>query len=874
MTAGQTAIKAMGTALDALKAKQIALNAAVLANPYVAVAALIVGAIAAIAVAFKMIYDRSKVLRDAVSDVVNIFKEVVGTIIGEVVGAFQSLFGQQKKVGSGFSGFGDIMQKVADVVGPILAGAFQMLGTYIKVAGNVIRVIIKAFEVFFTIVKMVANIIRGVFIIAVQKITSVLSSLMDRLGPVGEAVKRVGKSIGDAFSNIPALIRGAIQSAVGLVEGLINKAIDAINVLIRAYNSIPFVDDVSEIGAFAFSGFTAGANAAAQSSIELGNAASAARYEAMAGVKDWSAYTNALNGTKQGTDTATDGLDKTGGAASKTDKVLERLKKRVEDLKTALTSASEAVKTIGDMTEQKFGEESAIQKAFGTEGDISSAISAYDQLDGALTQYYDSLMKAPGISKKITNQLRAERDQQRQALAGAAQEQINLYRARAKVQKDLETLERTYAATTAGINARFDALDKAADDAIKSIESKWAGIIPTLEAALKKATEAYERENKVLEDLVGQRKSFLDSIASSFRGFVNQLSFGEGAGGADIRAQLEDRLQAVREFAANIRTLVSRGLDPTLVREFVSAGVSGAGQAAAALAVAGESEIAAINDVQAGLATEIAAFGQYGAEQWYNAGIAQQEAIVAPLRIAAEQAQVALDTANATREMELAAARAHAEQLKIDRQAALEQARLDYEKQKADLILQTDQINAEIQANADELQQKFTGLSTTMPPQMMKIGRQSANAILRGFRARYPKLHEELNSMMTALANSMRRETTITVTTVHRSVFEGTTPPGRAMGGPVQARQAYIVGERGPELFVSNQAGNIIPNHALSTSTSFGGRTPAPTGGDVVIESGAVQVNITGSMDSMSAADIETIVDDALLRLAREIRRS
>jgi phage-related minor tail protein len=34
----------------------------------------------------------------------------------------------------------------------------------------------------------------------------------------------------------------------------------------------------------------------------------------------------------------------------------------------------------------------------------------------------------------------------------------------------------------------------------------------------------------------------------------------------------------------------------------------------------------------------------------------------------------------------------------------------------------------------------------------------------------------------------------------------------RAMGGPVAAGKPYIVGERGPELFVSNASGRIIPN--------------------------------------------------------------
>lgn len=43
------------------------------------------------------------------------------------------------------------------------------------------------------------------------------------------------------------------------------------------------------------------------------------------------------------------------------------------------------------------------------------------------------------------------------------------------------------------------------------------------------------------------------------------------------------------------------------------------------------------------------------------------------------------------------------------------------------------------------------------------------------------------------------------------SVFGGF----RADGGPVQANKAFIVGERGPELFVPNQNGGIVPNEML-----------------------------------------------------------
>ena len=42
-----------------------------------------------------------------------------------------------------------------------------------------------------------------------------------------------------------------------------------------------------------------------------------------------------------------------------------------------------------------------------------------------------------------------------------------------------------------------------------------------------------------------------------------------------------------------------------------------------------------------------------------------------------------------------------------------------------------------------------------------------------------------------------------------------------ANGGNPPVGRASLVGERGPELFVPNRAGTIIPNHALGGSTNI-----------------------------------------------------
>lgn len=48
-----------------------------------------------------------------------------------------------------------------------------------------------------------------------------------------------------------------------------------------------------------------------------------------------------------------------------------------------------------------------------------------------------------------------------------------------------------------------------------------------------------------------------------------------------------------------------------------------------------------------------------------------------------------------------------------------------------------------------------------------------------------------------------------------------------ADGGPVAAGEMYLVGEQGPELFVSNSAGAIIPNSAISGGSSHAAVSPA-----------------------------------------------
>jgi hypothetical protein len=379
----------------------------------------------------------------------------------------------------------------------------------------------------------------------------------------------------------------------------------------------------------------------------------------------------------------------------------------------------------------------------------------------------------------------------------------------------------------------------------------------------------------------------MSGIKSGFRSFVNSLSFQSsaatkqiiketkrlangitvtlekemevGGGPASIRQTLEERLEAVRAFSRNIKTLMERGLDPALVQDFVTAGVSGAGEAAAALASGSADDIAAINQIQAGLLSEAESFGKYASAQWHDVAVAQQEAIVGPLAIARDQAQAALNAANALRDQELAAARTHLAKLQEERRVALAEAEEVYLAEKARLEGEAAALQAQMDEVAAQIEAVILGMLNTTATKSAEAGVLAGQKLLEGFRKEYPGVYRKLNTLMDQLAASLTRTATVTVRTVYEAVMPVTPPPTtrvpkREMGGPVSARSAYLVGERGPELFVPGYAGNIIPNNQLGTVPSM---SPRAFGGG----SANITINVTAGMGTNGAEVGRQVVD-------------
>lgn len=85
------------------------------------------------------------------------------------------------------------------------------------------------------------------------------------------------------------------------------------------------------------------------------------------------------------------------------------------------------------------------------------------------------------------------------------------------------------------------------------------------------------------------------------------------------------------------------------------------------------------------------------------------------------------------------------------------------------------------------------------------------------------------------------------------AIFPGLALPGKAEGGPVKAGQPYVVGEKGPELFMPKQAGDIIPNKDIGKSKMAISSDRGPTNAPITNNYNTYNIN---ALDAKSVAQL------------------
>lgn len=141
-----------------------------------------------------------------------------------------------------------------------------------------------------------------------------------------------------------------------------------------------------------------------------------------------------------------------------------------------------------------------------------------------------------------------------------------------------------------------------------------------------------------------------------------------------------------------------------------------------------------------------------------------------------------------------------------------------------------------------------------------QTGKQAGQMIASGFEEAVfsgKKLSEVLKGLALDLVRLVFQKQVTERAATGISTFINAALGFKAMGGPVTSGSPYVVGEKGPELFVPNSSGSIIPNSKMGSGSGGAGGT---------------SVNITYNIASgVSRSDLAPILEQQRKLLKAEI---
>jgi tape measure domain-containing protein len=473
------------------------------------------------------------------------------------------------------------------------------------------------------------------------------------------------------------------------------------------------------------------------------------------------------------------------------DRILELLKKASaagKDLGEALTLPFAAAIKAGGASVK-----TAAEEAFSSMS-IDTIVGKFEDLRSSITDYYAPMVDAEAAgSKALVKKAKAQRNgiisglrEQTSELVRLASDSMRLADQLEKAQETFDKVAEGFAKSRENLTTQFTARQKVVakqfDDyytATSATEGKFTkGAITLAQEALDAATRAYEVAQEKLDALREARNSFLQSLTDSVKSFVNNLSniskeiqtytrlddFGSFAMTTSTEANLDsfkkslqDRLDALKKWRVQVADLMTRGLDSDFLQSLVAAGPEASKDAIAALAGASDAELADFNRIQSDLASEISSLTSSASAQWFDAGIAAQEAFTAPLKSAYEAAQKQVADLTAQKDLALGVLNAwYAEQNElIDAQEAA--AKAEFDATAADL-------NAKITANqtkSSEIATAINGIWSKLPGKAYLGGVNTMISLIEGLKSKEGALKAEADRIATILENTIKKALSI-----------------------------------------------------------------------------------------------------------------
>ena len=238
--------------------------------------------------------------------------------------------------------------------------------------------------------------------------------------------------------------------------------------------------------------------------------------------------------------------------------------------------------------------------------------------------------------KKQQDQIQKELDETVVATEGATDATEENTKA---IGKNLTLTQIANMARLSASQSQFDAMrmyKQTTEATDKLTKSTGSGTKAVIEFASKVKEGVQAALNTAKENLTEAQQVFTDFAASVSTGVKAGLSFADAFkliddNGKTFMENLREQVAGIKTYAANLQTLLSRGLSQDALKYVLEAGGE-AGSAIAAELVKGTTDLitgpGGINELVASAQTAADAVGMQAATNWYQAGIDQATAIV------------------------------------------------------------------------------------------------------------------------------------------------------------------------------------------------------------------------------------------------------
>lgn len=321
------------------------------------------------------------------------------------------------------------------------------------------------------------------------------------------------------------------------------------------------------------------------------------------------------------------------------------------------------------------------------------------------------------------------------------------------------------------------------------------------------ATDAYKRQEVAIENARAKLASYTQLVdkASGWGKILEKQTIAQNKALAGEKEQLDRVVPAMKEDADATGELYDQLWPMADVQERVATETALANIALAAQKLALERDVTAFEEAKS------------AAEEWYSV---QEELVQARDDLAEAEANwaktVGQDVKGAFDQVYMSSAK-YREGLKLIDEAL--GTNLSQQQSYQDELLQLAKDFASGKLDPEEFKAKLVTLKDAYKP--LEEGITDAMTKISDLEAQLASLskrHFPTYLDIIATVNGMIAGST------------GSTPgkggktqgkKGKQYGGPVMGNQAYVVGERGPELFVPNTTGSIVPNSKLGAGGGY-----------------------------------------------------